>query len=498
MTGDQGSPVRDYGGWRPSRPVGMWGLGSGGTFAVLGIAVLVVTLAAVDVRALAYAGPVVVVGGALGLAKSDGEPVLAMAIRRSRWWYASTRGYTRYRLLAAVVRPEGLVLPGALAPAELLSVDDGSGRRCGMVWDRRTGLLTMTLAVVPASTWLAERADSNSWVANWGGWLASLGHVPMVRWVTVTVDTAPATESALADTLAAAINPAAPSAARTILAQLAGAASAVTADVATRVSITFDPKASPAGPITLAEAVGEADRALAGLESALGSCGVAVLGRLDASQIAGVVRTAFDPGVRGEVHRLTAQEMTGDSAAPLEWREAGPFGAEEFADRYEHDGGVSVSFAWLEAPRQNVISDVLARLMMPGPYAKRVSVQYRPFPAAVATKVLEAEVNAASFRAHYRHRTGREETARDARDQARARQAAADEAAGAGVCLISLFVTVTVGDVSDLPGAIAWIEAAAGASKIRLRRMTCSQAVGFAVTLPCGICPAELARRLRH
>jgi len=145
-----------------------------------------------------------------------------------------------------------------------------------------------------------------------------------------------------------------------------------------------------------------------------------------------------------------------------------------------------------------VTSDVLARLVAPGPYPKRVSLQYRPFPAATAARVLETEVNAAAFRAHYRNRTGRDETARDAYDQARARQAAAEEAAGAGVCLISLFVTVTVARAQDLPHAIAWTEAAAESSKIRLRRMTYSQSAGFAATLPCGICPAELARRMPH
>ena len=65
-------------------------------------------------------------------------------------------------------------------------------------------------------------------------------------------------------------------------------------------------------------------------------------------------------------------------------------------------------------------------------------------------------------------------------------------------CLISLYVTVTVTTSYDLPRAAAWIEAAAESSKIRLRRMAYSQAAGFATTLPCGICPAELARRMPH
>ena len=155
-----------------------------------------------------------------------------------------------------------------------------------------------------------------------------------------------------------------------------------------------------------------------------------------------------------------------------------------------------MTWAWQEAPRQNVTADVLARLVAPGRYPKRVSLQYRPFPAAQATRVLDAEVNAAQFRALYKRRTGRDETARDSYDQARARQAAAEEAAGAGVCLVSLYVTVTVASAADLPRAVAETEAAADSSRIRLRRMTYAQAAGWAATLPCGICPADLARRM--
>jgi hypothetical protein len=197
-----------------------------------------------------------------------------------------------------------------------------------------------------------------------------------------------------------------------------------------------------------------------------------------------------------EVTRLlTRPSHTGGQLA---WADAGPVGAEEYPGHYRHDSGTSVTWAWHEAPRQNVTADVLARLVAPGPYPKRVSLQYRPLPAAAATRTLEAEVNAAAFREHYRRRTGRDETARDAYDQARARQAAAEEAMGAGVCLLGLYVTVTVIDAERLPRAVASVEAAAASSKIRLRRMTYSQAAGFAATLPCGICPAELARRMPH
>jgi hypothetical protein len=233
-------------------------------------------------------------------------------------------------------------------------------------------------------------------------------------------------------------------------------------------------------------AVGEIGRLVDPMASALGGCGVGVLGRATSARLAGVVRTAFDPAARGDVNRMLA----GDER--LGWGDAGPLYAEERVDRYLHDGGVSVTWGWHEAPQHAVSATVLARLLAPAGFAKRVALQYRPFPATAATRMLEFEVNAAAFRRQYRHRTGRDETARDAYDAARARQAAAEEATGAGVTLISLYVTATVTDAADLPGAVAVTEAAAGASKIRLRRLWGGQAAGFAATLPCGICPAAL------
>jgi hypothetical protein len=264
------------------------------------------------------------------------------------------------------------------------------------------------------------------------------------------------------------------------------------------VAVTFDPSLSPVAPAGLADAAAEAGRALRGLESALGTCGVTVLGRATPAEVAATVRVAFDPAARGETGRLLARSGGGRPVPGLRWHAAVPGRAEEEPGCYRHGSGTSVTWCWKEAPRTSVTADVLSWLAAPGPYPKRVSLQYRPFPAAEATRTLEAEVSAAQFRAVYKRRTGRDETARDSFDQARARQAAAEEAAGAGVGLISLYVTVTVTDPGDLPRAVAETEAAAESSRIRLRRMAYSQAAGWAATLPLGVCPAELARRIPH
>lgn len=490
-----GHDIRTYGGWRRRHGIGLLGMDTTSTFVALGAAMLLVLIAATVPQVLIYLLPPALIGGGLGLIRVGGVPLVRLLLARGRWQWGLLRGHNRYRAGVVIDHPRAFQLPGVLAPLTLLSAEDGYGGRYGIVWDRRTGLLTGTLRVVPASTWLADRTDADSWVAAWGGWLAALGHMPAVRWVTVTVDTAPEPGSTLADAVDRAVVATAPAPARAIMSELVRTAPAAAADVDTRVSITFDPRASAADPKDLFEAVAELGRILDGLASRLGGCGVSVRGRATAAEIAGTVRTAFDPHARGEVNRL----LTGPSADEvLTWCDAGPVTATEHTDRYEHDGGVSVSWAWHEPPRQNVRSDILARLVAPGPYPKRVTLQYRALPAAAASRVLQQEVNAAAFRAQFRRRTGRDETARDNWDSARARQAAAEEAMGAGVCLVSMYATVTVTDPAQLRRAVAHVEASADAAKIRLRRLWGSQAAGFATTLPCGICPPDVARRLIH
>ena len=294
---------RDYGGWRRRRGIGLFGLGAAGTLAVLAALLALIITATADParcctsprrcwRPAGWAWP-----------GSAGSRWRWPRLRRLRWQYGSARSYTRYRAAVVAEHTPAFRMPGVLAPLTLLDAEDGYGGRYGIVLDRRTGLMTPTLRVIPASTWLADREDADAWVANWGGWLASLGYLPAVRWVTVTVDTAPEPGTALANAVAAALDPSSPLAARQIMGQLAASAPAAAADVDTRVSISFDPRLSPAAPADPAAAAAEVGRTMHGLESALGTCGVTVLGRATAPELAGIVRTAFDPAARGEVNR---------------------------------------------------------------------------------------------------------------------------------------------------------------------------------------------------
>lgn len=496
---------RTYGGWRRSRGIGLLGLGLSGTLTLLGVALVVIVAAQISPRLLLWIAPLAGLVVVTTVVHFNGEPIGMFVVQRVRWWIGRVRGYTRYKSGVLVEHPRAWALPGVLAPLSLLSADDGFGSTYGVVWNRRTGELTATLLVAPASIWLADTEEVDGWVARWGTWLARLGYMPYIKHVAVTVDTAPEPGSTLADQVREALDPEAPQEARQIMEELVRTAPAAAAEAHTRVSITFVPQGFASRPKRMAEVLGEIGHSLTQLESSLGGCGVAVLGRAKATQLVGAIRIAYDPLARGEVNRLLADEQ----AAPLlegkiprhdgqelQWHDAVPLGAREEPGYYEHDSGISVSWAWNEAPRQIVQSQVLANLVAPTRHHKRVTLLYRAYPASEAARLLEAEVNATHFRRALRQAQGRDETARDAIDEARARQAAADEAAGAGVTRCSMYVTVTVTDREDLARAVAQTEAAAETSKIRLRRLWHSQSTGFAATLPCGIYPADLAYEL--
>ena len=162
---------RDYGGWRRRRGIGMFGFGAAGTAAVLGALLVLIITATADAAALLYLAPPVLLAGGLGLARIGGEPLALAALRRIRWQYGSARNWTRYRAAVVAEHSPGFPMPGVLAPLTLLDAEDGYGGRYGIVLDRRTGLMTPTLRVIPASTWLANRATptrgSRTGAAGW-------------------------------------------------------------------------------------------------------------------------------------------------------------------------------------------------------------------------------------------------------------------------------------------------------------------------------------------
>jgi hypothetical protein len=494
---------RTYGNWRKERGFGIGQLGTAQTLAVFGAVIVPVGLLGTLPRLLVVFGPLAVLVLLAVFVRVGGQSVADVGVRWARFTRARSAGWTELSGGLLTDHPRREDLPGPMAPVVPLSVDDGRGGKQGLLWDRRTGWLTVVLRVSPVGLDLVDAAQADAWVANLGAFYADLGYQAMVRHVAVTVDTAPSGGTTLRDYLAGRVDPDAPHAARLVMDELVATAPAVSAEVDTRVSITFDPARATPRPADLMHAVAEVVRWLPGLEAGLSSTGVSVLGRASVQWLIARLRMAYDPASRGEVVRALRHAAERPAPDPdsevLRWSEAGPVRAQELWDRWRHDSGITVSWGLAEAPRQAVLARVLAPLVAPGPFPRRVTLLYLPYPAAAAADEVEKEIQNNAVRAGFAQRTRKDETPRERDDRARARQAAQEEAEGAGVGRFTLYVSTTIsadtGTDELLAAAAADVEQRAGQSKLRLRRLRGAQPAGFAAALGLGIDPTDLARR---
>ncbi len=481
---------RLYGHWRPERGWGIGSLGPAQTVIVF-VAVLAPVLLASFAPKIALLLALVAVGVVCAVTVRVGGSTAAEAMtRRARFTSARAKGWTELSGGLLTEHPRRHDLPGPLAPLVALDTEDGRGGRQCLILDRHTGTLSTVLRCAPAGLDLADRASADEWVACWGAWLADLGHRPVIRHIAVTVDTA-ASAPAEMDYVRSRISPDAPPVARNLMEELVELTPSTSAQTDTRVTVTLDPARAAPRPADLLASVAEVTRWLPGLEAGLSSCGVGVLGRETVSGMTARVRSAFDPIARDDIARQGEQHQL------RQWAQAGPVAATETWDAYQHDSGLSVSWALREAPRQAVSARVLVPLLAPGPYPRRVSLLYLPYAADHAAARVESEITAGQMRKAWSQRTRRDETQRERDDRGRAMQAAREEAEGAGVGRLTVYVTTTVTDPSELPGAIADVEQRAGAAKLRLRRMWGAQSTGFAASLGLGLNPTELATRSR-
>lgn len=489
MDSDANTVIRTYGNWRRARGFGIANLSLPQTFVLFIVLLVPIGLFQVEPMAGLVALAASLVVAALTLVPVAGTTVWSLVSRSVRFRAARRQGWTETSGGVLTEHPRKHDLPGPLAPLVPLDVDDARGGRQAMLWDRRSGLLTVVLRVSPVGLDLADQEQADQWVAAWGSWLADLGYQQMLRWITVTVDTAPTGGTTIHSYVDERRHPDAPPLANQVMDELVAAAPASTADVDTRVALTFDPSRANPRPKDLLAAVAEVLRWIPGLEQGLAACGVAVLGRASVPWLVARLRAAYDPASRGDVALVDERQQM------LRWQDAAPVRATETWDHWRHDSGTSVSWAMWEAPRQVVTERVLAPLLAPGPYPRRVSLQYQPFGADEAAQAVESEITNLAVRGEWARRTKRDTTQRDRADVDRAYQAAREESQGAGVGTFCLYVTTTISDEEQLPSAIADVEQRAGQAKVRLRRMRGAQSAGFAASLGMGLNPSELERR---
>lgn len=481
----EGSAPRAYGNWRRPRTPGLGGLGQGGTAVLFGgifLAILVM-MAGRLVMALTV---LVVVGVLLALVSikdKHGRSRLDRFSERMGWRTTRMKGAHLYRS-----GPLGFALwgthqlPGIAASLKVSEHEDSYGRPFVLVHCPPTNTYAVVIGTEPEGSHLVDQSTVDFRVADWGHWLANLGDEPGIEGCSVTIETAPDTGHRLRREVSTAGDESASPFARAMLEELVDAYPAGSSTIMAYVAITFRGSHDATGKKRTPEEMGRdlASR-LPGLTADLAATGAGAATPLTARELCEVVRTAYDPAAARAFQDAQAE----GEEVPLHWSDVGPAAHEAEWEGYRHDGAYSVTYAMSSAPRVEVQSSVLRRLLEPHPSIarKRVTLLYRPIDAGKAAAIVESDVSTAQFNAT----SSRKTTYRAARDARAAQASAREEASGAGLVNFGMLVTATVTDESKRPEARAAIDNLAPSARIWLRPVYGGQPSAFAAGLPLGL-----------
>lgn len=493
---------RTYGNWRRPTSPGIFGLGSIGTVLLLGGLVLVVIVAMADVLAAVIVTAVLGVAMLLVVRKdSHGKSAVSRAGARMAWWSARSRGANVYRS-----GPLGRALwgtyqlPGLAAATRLTEHTDSYGRPFALL--RTPSPQGVSYSVVigtePDGAALVDQEQIDVWVADWGHWLANLGDEPGIEAASVTIETAPDSGTRLRREVGNNIDDEAPEFAQQMLREVVNRYPAGSSTVKAYVAITFAAAQRAGGKKRDADEMGrELAARLPNLTAGLQATGAGSAHPLSAQELCEAIRIAYDPAAA----LLIDEAHAAGEPVELSWPDVGPSAAEAHWNGYRHDSAYSCTWSMTSAPRGNVQSGVLARLLAPHRdiARKRVTLLYRPLDAARAAAIVESDLRAAEFRVTSTSKPA----ARDSLAVRAASATAQEEASGAGLVQFGLLVTATVTDVASEADARAAIDNLAATARVRVRPVYGSQDSAFAAALPLGLVlpkhiqiPSELRNKL--
>lgn len=469
---------RTYGNWRKPGGGGLFGLGKAATYTGL-------AFTAFSLIVLLFVGPILgfvmlLVGLAMIAAASvplaHGRTLMGTVTPRVAHGRDVATGQTRHRG-GPLTRKASFALPGLAATTRLSEGTDTQGQRFAIVTVPKRHHHTLVFTADPDGAALVDQDDVDVWVARWGLWLASLGDEPGILAASVTVETSPDSGERLRRELDASTRPDAPHAARAMLEEIAESYPTGSAIVKAMAAITFRG--------VNGQYREDLERDLAGrvahLANGLRGTGAGAARPMTAAELCEAIRCSYDPGAQKTFDDARA---TGDRCE-LGWQDVGPVHANAPYAHYEHDDARSVTWAMTRAPRGNVGSDVLARLLRPHPDIdrKRVTLLYRPMDSAKAARTVESDHRDAEATI----RNTRRPTARMDAELRSAEQSAREEAEGAGLLNFGLIVTATVTDPDRLPEAERAVDQLTPTARIHVRRMYGSQEAAFTAGLPLGI-----------
>ncbi|MEV7345468.1 SCO6880 family protein [Streptomyces sp. NPDC093544] len=483
MAATEATGPRTYGNFRKPRTSGLRGLSLGATLLLFAGLIAVVLATLVSVWAALALGVVLVMALApLALRDRHGRTLMQRGAVRLAWRRTTSSGGHQYRSGPLGLTGYGTCqLPGLAAESTLTEARDGYGRPFAVITIPATGHHTVVISCDADGAALVDEQQVDVWVAHWGQWLSALGAEPGLVAASVTVETAPDSGVRLQQEIAANAVDGAPDLARSMLREVLAAYPAGSAQIATRIALTYSGAAREGTPRRSVEDMAlHIGTRLPGLTAGLSMTGAGTAVPMTATELAEAVRVAYDPTVASLV-----EEARGSGGTGLTWDQAGPMAAQESWDHYRHDGVFSVTWAMTEAPQGEVFSNVLTALVQPNRdiARKRVTLLYRPHTRAEGARVVQQDYKNALFNAQ-QSQVGQ---ARDDAELTAARRTTEEQAQGHGVIRFGLLITATVNSADELAKAAATVDNLAPAARIAVRPVYGSQAAAFAAALPLGL-----------
>lgn len=387
--------------------------------------------------------------------------------------------------------------PGLLASTEMFEGTDHLGRPFAFLWDRvkKTGTVFFTASASGLD--LQDQEVIDFLVSGWGGYLHQSGTLAALEQVSVTVtsmrDTGERLPAAVQEHRSRVDASAVPTFAREAVDEIVADVNAGVGRIDARIAVTFSGAPNPDEGLDARsheDLMGEVMVHLPAMIEQLELSGGGVVSYLAAQEIIDTTYVAYNP----EAAVAVEQARLSGVGTGLTWEEVGPVHAVNEVDRYEHGGGISLSFQVWRAPAGVFRESSLMALLKTDDVSeqKRVTILYRPLSAEQSQKRVQTAVADADYETNQK---GRKATGAQLASAARVKQTEAEVSArGASLIRFSFIITVTVMDPAALRRVPAMVRNAAQTGvQLSVRPSTGNEDAAFAIGLGLGIVPAKWA-----
>ncbi|MFF9001565.1 SCO6880 family protein [Streptomyces achromogenes] len=444
------------------------------------LALLLVTVLTTGLLGVIALSPLWATVAALVVVRRQGRSLIDWAPIVARYAWRRHSGQTLW-LARPVTRPrqDGLLhLPGTAASLKVVTPGD-SANGAAAVHDPHQQTLTAIARVSSRAFALLDPSTQNHNVGGWGRALAGTARTGHVATVQVLERTVPDSGDTLARHWAQHGRPETPVAGQ-VYADLVASAGPAAAPHETYLAISLDLKAakrliSQAGG-GLPGAFTVLQQTTASIAQAARTAGLMITGWLTAREIAGVIRTAYDP------HALAAlQQWSPTGHAQADPAAAGPVVQVEEYDRIATDSARHATY-WVENwPRTEIGAGFLHGLMFTAGVRRTLSLTYVPQQLESALRDVQRKKAAIIADASERARRGQVDSEEDSIEYADVKNRERQLIAGHADVALTGLVTVSADTDAALDAACAQIETAAVTAGVDLRRLWYQQPDAFAV-----------------